>query len=90
MPSSDGAAGPPELGGGGDRGPSLPCQGDLHAPGMIIMSSLILGHLETSAKVTPQCLGEEYGETTLYLAITLAILVTTCVLQVRHLKDMER
>ena len=31
---------------------------------------------------SPQCLGAEYGETTLYLSITLAILVLTCLNQV--------
>jgi len=46
---------------------------------VVVVTAVLVFHVRET--YTLQCLGEEYGETTLYLAITLAILVTTCVLQ---------
>jgi len=47
---------------------------------VVIVTAVIILHVQETW--TLQCLGAEYGETTLYLSITLAILVLTCLNQV--------
>jgi sn1-specific diacylglycerol lipase len=47
---------------------------------VVIVTAVIIFHVQETW--TLQCLGAEYGETTLYLSITLAILVLTCLNQV--------
>jgi len=47
---------------------------------VVIVTAVIIFHVHETW--TLQCLGAEYGETTLYLSITLAILVLTCLNQV--------
>ena len=65
------------LGGNSHSSHNLPRPGDLDVAGFEILTEYVN---QTTTFI--QCLGAEYGETTLYLSITLAILVLTCLNQV--------
>ena len=65
------------LGGNSHSSHNLPRPGDLDVAGFEILTEYVHQTITFT-----QCLGAEYGETTLYLSITLAILVLTCLNQV--------